>query len=388
MTILQQIFTLTTPPGERRGLKQMQELILRFDSPQQEYPCIHIAGSNGKGSVATKIAGALQASGLKVGLYTSPHLHSFCERIAINGTPISEICAENGVQEILDTKLEPTFFEIATLLAFLTFKREQVDVAVIEAGLGGRLDATNVITPILSVITSISKEHSHLLGEDLETIAREKAGILKPGIPVVLGPCARQQAIRERATFLQCPVVSVDQSFFHYDEENRAIALQCLMVLGKRYPMTFEQIEQGLNMRPSCRMEQRGRIIYDVAHNPDACARLVQALGHSYPNTKFRFLVGFCKDKEIDACLRLLAPAATHFHLVQAGSSRAALVHALAKAVPNSVPYTCYESIEEGMKEAHLLGRNQANELLVITGSFYLMDEVMRLSALEAGLIY
>src|SRR5579872_4109458 len=150
MTLFDQIFKLTPPPGERRGLEVMQRLTELFGFPHDAYPCIHVAGSNGKGSVATKIATGLQASGLKVGLYTSPHLFSFCERIVVNGVPISEAAAERGVREILDAgqlccdhRLESTFFEIATLLAFLTFQREAVDIAVIETGLGGRLDATN-----------------------------------------------------------------------------------------------------------------------------------------------------------------------------------------------------------------------------------------------------
>jgi dihydrofolate synthase/folylpolyglutamate synthase len=388
MTLLESIFTLTPPPGKQRELERMCRFVEQFNFPCHAYPCIHIAGSNGKGSVATKIAAALQASGLKVGLYTSPHLHSFCERIVINGVPIAEDVAEAGVREILDvqkkmiateTDVDLTFFEIATLLAFLHFQREQVDVAVIETGLGGRRDATNVVTPILTVITSISKEHAHLLGGDLESIAAEKAGILKSGVPVVLGPYARQTAILQRAEALHCPVYEISQTFSHYDEENQAVARQCLELLGKRFSLTSDQINQGLSVRPACRMEQQGNIIYDVAHNPDACARLVQALRARYPGKRFRFLLGFCQDKDFEACIRTLAAAATHLHFVQAKTTRAADVSALALATGELAPFTCHQSVAQAMEAAYRRA-SEAGELLVVTGSFYMMSEAFKAS--------
>ncbi len=353
----------------------MQRLSAILEFPQHAYPCIHIAGSNGKGSVATKIARALEAAGLRVGLYTSPHLFSFCERIVINSQPISEIEAEEGLSKLLSLPHNATFFELATLLAFEIFRENRVDVAVIETGLGGRYDATNVIEPFLSVITSISKEHAHLLGEDLEAIAFEKAGILKKNVPVVLGPHARQKVFYKEAARLDCPLYEVIHSFPFYDEENQAIAEKSLTLLIERFGLTQEQINEGLQALPPCRLEQHGRILFDVAHNPDAFARLVQAVSHRFPGRKIRYLIGLCRDKEIGACLGIVSQAATHIHFVQASNPRAATTSELAAALQHKIPYTCHEEVNSAL--IHALDQAElADELLVVAGSFYIMPRV------------
>lgn len=175
--------------GYKEGLDNSLKLDEYFEHPHESFRSIHIAGTNGKGSVSHSIAALLQVAGYHVGLYTSPHLVDFRERIRVNGTPISEDYVINFVEQNKDffEEVKPTFFEITTAMAFQYFKEQNIDIAVIEVGLGGRLDSTNIITPILSVITNISLDHTQLLGESVEQIAMEKGGIIKPGIPVVIG---------------------------------------------------------------------------------------------------------------------------------------------------------------------------------------------------------
>ena len=176
-------------PAIRLGLDQMNRLSSALGNPHRSLKCIHIAGTNGKGSTAHMLASVLQTAGNTVGLYTSPHLHDFRERIKINGQPIDKNTVVDFVNENLET-LEAgnySFFEATVGMAFLSFAQAQVDVAIIEVGLGGRLDATNIITPILSVITHISEDHQQFLGDTIEAIAEEKAGIIKEKVPVVLG---------------------------------------------------------------------------------------------------------------------------------------------------------------------------------------------------------
>lgn len=358
------------------GLSNARVFDEALGNPSAAYPTIHIAGSNGKGSVATKIAKALELSGRRVGLYTSPHLISFCERITVNGQMISESDVVQGMHKIFSVdrehRLNASFFEMATFLAFEHFRKAKVDIAVIETGLGGRLDPTNIITPILSVITSISREHTHILGEDVEQIAFEKAGILKEKVPVVLGPKARCQAIYNRAQELQCPVLASKKISYFYDEENSAVAELALSQLR----LDAKSIQQGLSVRPPCRFERYGDLIFDVAHNPEAIFYLIQALHHFFPESRFRFLVGFSKDKEYDQCLELIADVASHIHFVQAASPRAATVEELTAALKNEDPAFCtsHSSIKDGVEEAYSEAVSQG-EILVICGSFYIMAE-------------
>ncbi len=350
--------------------------------PHRTYPCIHVAGSNGKGSVSLKIASALQEEGYTVGLYTSPHLFHFNERILVNSEPIDDQSISKGLQALFlineSLKLQATFFEIATHLALQYFCHRQVDVAVIETGLGGRLDATNIIEPILSVITSISLEHAHLLGNDLEAIASEKAGIIKQAVPCVTGPKANHQAIRIRAEKLIAPLIATECTSAYFDDENCATARNALMMLRRRFQLRDESIEAGLTVRPRCRFEQRGNVIFDVAHNPDAFAHLVQALDLFFPKKHKRFLVGFCKDKDVASCLKHLIPLAAHLHLVKAPTPRAASVDALAQCLQRHgcTAYTCHPKVSEAMDKALMLAE-QAGELLIVCGSFYMMKEAL-----------
>lgn len=308
----------------RLGLERMERFDAALGHPSRAFQSIHIAGTNGKGSVATKIASALPG---KVGLYTSPHIESYRERIKINGEMIKN--PDPLLHHIVDTIDEkPTYFELLTLLAFVYFAEQKVDYAVLEVGMGGRLDATNIVTPLISVITSIGLDHTEFLGDTLDKIAAEKGGIIKPGVPLVVGPTAHYY---EDAHLVPGP-------FAHYEEENNAIATRALELLGMESPT--------LSDAPPCRFERIGPFILDGAHNPAAFRRLHERLR----GEKVRLLVAFSKDPT--ECLKEIeAP----YHFVHVDHPR--LVNH-----PEAI------SIEEG------LALRQPDETLVICGSFFMME--------------
>lgn len=334
--------------------------------PEKAYPTVHVTGTNGKGSVSLKIAKALEASGLKVGLFTSPHLFSFCERIVINGVPIPEETARQGLLDLMPFNL--CFFELATLLGFQYFRDQKVDIAVIEAGIGGLLDTTNIIQPLVSIITSVASDHEDMLGPGLEQIAYHKAGIIKPGIPVIMGPKADFPVIREKAKLCGSPLYKVETQPGFYDIENSAIARQALEIL--KCPEAA--IQEGLKCRPSCRFEQVGPVIFDVAHNPDGFMRLMEALQMHFPGQRFSAIVGMSKDKDVKKCLSILAERADHLYLVQASIPKAVLVEKM-KELLRQIGFTRFTagaSIQETVRKALA-----SEDLLVVCGSFYIMKE-------------
>jgi dihydrofolate synthase/folylpolyglutamate synthase len=230
---------------------------------------------------------------------------------------------------------------------------------VIEAGIGGLLDSTNIITPVLSVITSISKDHAYLLGETLEEIAFQKAGIIKPGVPAVIGPKADFPIMHEKADELY--VVEKTPGF--YDLENAAIARKALEVLG----VPEHAIEEGLKYRPRCRFEIHGNIIFDVAHNPDGFKRLLEGMEIHFPGQPFAAAVGMSKDKEIEKCLTLLAEKAQYIYLLQASLPRAATIEEMA-SILDRIGYKDFS------RELILPDK----DLLVVCGTFFVMEEAHR----------
>jgi dihydrofolate synthase/folylpolyglutamate synthase len=347
------------------SLSNMERLCAKHNHPQNAFPTIHVAGTNGKGSVCTKIAAALQAEGYKTGLYTSPHITSFCERIQINGQMITE-------EELAFHYSEEsaTYFEMATLLAFLHFRHNQVDIAVIETGLGGRLDPTNVITPLLSIITSIGYDHMDILGTSLDAIAREKAGIIKKGVPVILGRDVPPSIFKKKADELGCPLYQSTIQDSDYDKENQETAHLALLHL----PLSETSIVTGLKAKPPCRFERHVRqkeIILDVAHNAHGFQRLVQMLRYTYPNHNYRFVVGFSKGKDISECAGLIQEAGCAVHLVSGPHPRLASVEELQKAFTNPL---IEKSIDQGIQNA-LQAFNPIPEVVVIAGSFFIMSE-------------
>ena len=356
---------------------RFQKSCARLGDPQKEFPAIHIAGTNGKGSVAVKCAKILELSGYKVGLYTSPHLFSYSERISISGIPISEEAIEEGLSKLLAWEECVNYFEITTLLALDYFRAQRVDVAVMETGMGGALDATNVVQPLVSVITSISEDHCPILGNTLEEIARQKGGIIKPGAPVVLGPNAQFPALLERAKACGSPLTTIQGTFPFYDDENSAIARAAIQASGLE--VTADALEAGLKIRPRCRFEQHGRLIYDVAHNPDGFKRLLDALELHFPGQPFRLYVGFSQDKDIGACLKQCVHRARHIYLMEANTPRRASVKTLA-AILDSMDYPNYSmnrTLEEALAES--------DELLVVAGSVYLFERCARCNPASLG---
>lgn len=373
------------------GLDNSKSLHKLIGSPMVNKPIVHIAGTNGKGSVAWKIALALRNAGFRDGLFVSPHVASFRERIQIGGELISEdevasalpwlfkLCAENDVPA--------TFFELTTALAFHHFK--SADVVVLETGLGGRLDATNVVVPTLSVITSIGLDHTRILGDTIEAIASEKAGIMKPSVPVLVGPHCPHEVLRAHATQVGSPyhVVAAaldarntDDGDFDFDEENSAIAAHALEMLSKKpgfEALSTKAIELGVRCRPPCRFEMlrvhwdknqgaasslalddqaanaalassalgvadgQGlapavRVCLDVGHNPPALRMLLAKLKANFPKSPLRFVLGMSRDKDMAACVGLVVDAfrgtgqrLNHVHLVAASHPRAAPPHVI-----------------------------------------------------------
>lgn len=378
--ILKQIYQLPKSAAGERSLANMERFCSYLGHPERAFPVIHVAGTNGKGSVCTKIAAALGNEGYRCGLYTSPHISSFCERIQINSAliPEEEICRlyPQVMEAISACGLNAAFFEIATLLAFLYFRENNVEIAVIETGLGGLYDATNVVLPLVSVITSIGFDHKEILGSTLKEICLAKAGIIKPNTPVVLGKRVSSAWIFPIATAKKSPLAQTTLSHPGYDEENRATARLALGTISKRFPIGAPALEKGLQTKPPCRFEQRKlkgkELILDVAHNPQGFERLLSLLRHTYPNASFRFVCGFSKGKEIDVCANLIQNQASAIHLVSGDHSRLASTEEIA-------PYFHHKnvilenSIPQGINNACRASLD--SEIIVITGSFFIMHE-------------
>lgn len=306
--LLDKLFTLHQ--REKKALDHVREFSCLLDHPEKSFRTVHIAGTNGKGSVALKIAKGLERAGFKTGLYTSPHLINYRERIQINSQMVTKEEIETHLTTLFKQAKGHSFFEITTLLAFSLFRERKVDIAVIETGLGGRLDATNIIHPELSVITSISFDHTELLGNTLEEITKEKGGIIKPGVPCLVGP-------RVPLAFLP-PVTQVQGPFTTYDEENSLIARSAMQTLN----LPPEPIQWALQHRPPCRFEQVGPALLDVAHNPDGFSALKNALTHKFPHETFPFVMALSSTKDCIACLSPLLTCASHFYLTAPENGR------------------------------------------------------------------
>jgi dihydrofolate synthase/folylpolyglutamate synthase len=428
-------------------LNRMHELMRRLGSPQQHLRIIHIAGTKGKGSTAHMIASVLQAAGLRCGLYTSPHLETLEERFVINGmacqpAKLIELVelvrpAVEEMDQLATTTGQhvgrPTFFEITTAIAFLYFHQQEVDLAVVEVGLGGRLDSTNVCQPCVSVITSISYDHVHLLGDTLHLIATEKGGIIKPGVPVVSGvqqdePRATIQEIAQRRG---SPLWSIQENFFIGDSDGSHESFDCLVTVGSQQK-TWQQLQLGLHGKHqrnnaavalavvACLQQQgwdipdeavhRGLadvhcparieivaknpvVLIDTAHNPASVHSLVQYL-ETRPRAARNILVFATScDKDVSGMLRLLLPAFDNVILTRyVTNPRALAVEELEqecqavlatsenRELEQSIPFI--ESCEDptaAWERVSMLGSPQ--DLICVTGSFYLAGEIRKLVA-------
>lgn len=373
--LIDRLFNVNLFDGIKLGLKNIEALHALLNFPANNFKTIHVAGTNGKGSVSTKIAKALEASGLKVGLYTSPHISCFRERIQINGEMISEYELVNHLDKLFTLrdlhKIPCTFFELATMLAFSYFEDSKVDIAIIETGLGGRLDATNIITPILSIITSISLDHTEVLGETIEKITKEKAGIIKRHVPVIIGPNVPFKLLESAAAEHNSPLVQVLGNFTHFEDENNALAKAALEYLN----IPEQYILQGLKTKPICRMEtfnyQGKTIVLDVAHNPDGLTRLFSGLKEIYPDKPLRIIFGLSQNKDLEACLKIIKNAGEHFHLCSARNGRGASVETLSSLFhADKTKISCHESVEDAICKAL-----NYNDIIIICGTFFIMSD-------------
>ncbi len=367
------------------GIESMIEALPRLKNPHIHVPAVHVAGTNGKGSVCTKIAKAFELDGCRVGLYTSPHIDSYTERIQINSSPIAEDDFLRHLQYLYKVcGTDFSFFEAMTLVSFLYFRENNVDVAVIETGLGGRKDATTLCCPILSVITSISLDHTELLGDTVEAIAREKAGIIKKGVQVVIGPHVPYNVIHEYAERNNAPLCQVQGEFSDFDQENSQIALQSLSFLS----VSDSSSVAAVAVRPQCRFERILRkvdgespvqVVLDVAHNPDGIARLMQYVDNVFPRTPCVVLFGVCKDKLYESMLKML-PEDFVLVCTQAASERALPAESLAIAAKKAGVYKIY--VEKELDKAVSRALCIASTLqapLIVTGTFYMMGPIRRL---------
>lgn len=338
-------------------------------NPHLQYKTIHIAGTNGKGSVTTKIAKSLECAGYKVGLFTSPHIENFVERIKVNGVEISECDVVRLLPSLFEKFPGLCFFDYATFLAFLYFSEQKVDYAVIETGIGGLHDSTNVVEPIISVITSVSFDHRELLGPTLDDIAYQKAGIIKPHVPVVIGPKARLKPIYDKAKLSNSRLIEVHAVEGSFDEENQAIAYAALQTIGQT------PFEEGLLARPPCRFERRGRFLLDVAHNPEGIENLLKTWDYHYPGKKFVTIVGFSADKDVDQCLHMLGQRAEHLFLVSAETKRAASLDSLIEILTQDkmTHFTPCATFEQAVDLALASDHD-----ILVCGSFYIMKQILR----------
>jgi dihydrofolate synthase/folylpolyglutamate synthase len=415
--------------GVKLALSNSMTLMALAGEPHRKFRSVHVAGTNGKGSTSSFIAAMLQAAGYRVGLYTSPHLVSFAERIRINNMLITESRVVELAGRVRDiarkASLNPTFFEVTTAMAFIYFAEEGVDIAVIEVGMGGRLDSTNVITPLVSVITNIDLEHTEFLGTTLTQIAGEKAGIIKQGVPVVTGAgqeetitiIEQEAAAHEAAVyrlsrdFTRGPVASQGGQLFDYRGINTAFERLRINMLG-RYQVdnaclalaTIEclrdfgvvvdepSVRQGLERASwEGRLElvaHRPDIYLDGAHNP-ASARMLAAtildLRSAY--RRMVLIIGILGDKDLQGITSALVPLADHVVVTKPQYSRALDSGVLASEIRK---YNGSVETTETVSEAIAAARKAASpdDLVLITGSLYVVGDarvVLRPEADRSG---
>ena len=416
----------------KEGLANTQELDAHFGHPHLSYRTIHVAGTNGKGSVSHTLAAILQSAGYKVGLYTSPHLLDFRERIRVNGEMIPEQRVVDFVEQerAFFEPLYPSFFELTTALAFLYFKEQQVDFAVIEVGLGGRLDCTNIIRPELSIITNISYDHTQFLGDTLEKIAREKAGIIKRGVPVVVGETngndSVHQVFLDKAQAMDSPIVFADEEEpypsdlevelkgFCQTKNTQTIwvALKTLKSLETLKNLSPQAIREGFSkvceltglMGRWQKIQENPTVICDTGHNPGGLQYIAEQL-RTIQNSKFkiqnksfgknedannaqpncelciknyelRIVLGMAGDKDIRSSLSLL-PKNAVYYFTQATVKRALPADKMAElGCELGLVGRAYPSVSEAYRSA--LQEASANDMIYVGGSTFIVADLLQ----------
>ena len=374
-------FALTPKParGPQR-FEAFKRLCEALGHPERKIPAIHIAGTNGKGSVTTMVSRALWHGGVRVGAFTSPHLRHFSERIWSCGHNVPENwVVTNGEQlfkECRDLGFALGFFEWSFLLALRFFSEEKVDVMVIEAGIGGALDTTNVVAPVIAALTSVGKDHEDLLGSTIEEITRDKSGIFKAPAPAIIGP--QVPALAEQIAQSQgCKTIRIPPATT-FIQENEAIAKAVLSHLPLRFSVNEQAIAEGLSKKPFGRMEILGKsLVLDVAHNHAAVVQAAACIAN-YFNDLFGLVVCFAGDKDIKACLEPLIGKVSFFYVSffkhPRCSKKEAFEQAFKELGVNN--YAFYPEVEEGLKAA-LKVRDGKSPKVAILGSFYLASECL-----------
>lgn len=385
------MFSKVGAAAYKEGLDTTLALSAAYGDPYKAYKTVHIAGTNGKGSTTHSIASVLQEAGYKTGLYTSPHLKDFSERIRVNGKPISEQYVVDFVENAkpLIDQSQPSFFEITTIMAFKYFKDMGVDVAVIETGLGGRLDSTNIITPLLSIITNVSFDHVQQLGNTLEKIAGEKAGIIKPNIPVVVGEAPDNlRPIYESkgspiiwAEDMEFPDVEFELKGLCQDKNKKTI-LASLEVLKLDLDISAENIRQGLahvveNTGLMGRWQTIGTeplIIADTAHNEGGIRYIAEQL-MSMKYKTLRIVFGMVKDKDISTVLSLM-PKNAEYYFTNASTQRSLpATELLEMASGYGLKGDAYPSVKEAFEAAK--AASGAEDMIYVGGSNFVVAEVL-----------
>ncbi|HET92211.1 MAG TPA: bifunctional folylpolyglutamate synthase/dihydrofolate synthase [Chloroflexi bacterium] len=414
---------------ETLDLSRVERLLARLGDPHTRFPAIHIAGTKGKGSSAALCESCLRAAGYRTGFYTSPHLHTFRERIQVAGRKISQdevVALVDELRPLMEQVPGVTTFEAITVIGLLCFARAEVDIAVVEVGLGGRLDATNVLQPEVSVITSLSLDHTYLLGDTLAEIAREKAGIIKPGVPVVSAP-QRAEAIRvveDISKRRQAPLLEVGRDWDYrpgladlegqvftvqriadggsdldgaywipllgrHQLENAANAIAALDVLHRRgFQISAGAVREGLRtVRWPGRLEILSRnplVVVDCAHNSYSAQVLREALAEWFPGRQWVLLFGASADKDIAGILEALLPISEYVIVTRSDHPRAATPIELADVVASGgggaeVCVNVRKSLRRG------LAMMDPGSGLLATGSIFLVADVREEWAFRTG---
>lgn len=412
------MFSRIGPPAFKHDLTNTLAICAWLNNPERKFKSIHIAGTNGKGSVSHMLAAILQTAGYKTGLYTSPHLKDFRERIKINGEMIAEKSVVDFTQRIIPLieKIEPSFFEITVGMAFDYFENEKVDIAIIETGLGGRFDSTNVITPELSIITNIGWDHMNMLGNTLEKIAFEKAGIIKPGVPIIVGEVTSdiQKIFAEVSSEKKSPLFfaadkwqvtdwhwekqhlitevaekhKTDHKIYHldlpglYQTKNLLPVLEsCSQLYKAGWKIDEVTILHGLQHAKKITglhgrweiIQTSPLVVLDVAHNTDGINQLVQQIeltGHN----QLHVIIGMVKDKEVDKVLSLLPENANYYFTKAAGSRALPEDELAAKAETAGLKGTIWPEVNSALKEA--MQKAHPDDMIIICGSVFLVGEV------------
>ncbi|MDQ6626510.1 MAG: bifunctional folylpolyglutamate synthase/dihydrofolate synthase [Verrucomicrobiota bacterium] len=386
--------------GIKLGLENIERLLAALGRPDKQPRIIHVAGTNGKGSVCAMLDAICRAQGYRTGLFTSPHLVSFRERIQVDGEMISEEAVIEGLalirNLITDWDSHPTFFEIVTALALRYFGAHACDIVVLETGMGGRLDATNAVVPVVSVITPIALDHQKWLGNTLTEIAAEKAGIIKPSVPVVSAVQSpeAEAVIHARANACHAPLVVVRDRYQaayavslagSHQKENASLARAALRAAG--IDVADAAIAQGLStVRWPARFQRwDDRVIIDGAHNPGGADALAATWREQFGEERATILVAILRDKDAAGIVAALAPIAARFVVTPARAERALtpseltqIIRAAAPGIPITTAASCVEAFAEARADA---------SRMLVTGSLHFAGEALAVLSGKADLV-